>query len=189
METVNGNWPQAKKHTQWPGSGPRKGQKADPIFDAFYATQVEYVAGAAETQTMMQAAGTALLDKIGPAVLLTHSQAGPFGWLLADVRPKLVKGIIAVEPSGPPFENIVTVEGKARAWGVAEVRITYDPPASAASDLKLVRDAGPDGPDLATCWRQADQPRQLPNLKGIPVLIVTGEASYHAVYDHCTAKY
>ena len=38
-----GTWPQAKKHTQWPGDGPNKGKKGDPIFDAFYATQVETV--------------------------------------------------------------------------------------------------------------------------------------------------
>ena len=25
--------------------------------------------------------------------------------------------------------------------------------------------------------------------RGPPILIVTAEASYHAVYDHCTAKY
>ena len=35
---VRGTWAQAKKHTQWPGDGPNKGQKGDPIFDAFYAT-------------------------------------------------------------------------------------------------------------------------------------------------------
>ena len=29
-----GTWPQAKTHTQWPGEGPNKGQKGDPIFDA-----------------------------------------------------------------------------------------------------------------------------------------------------------
>ena len=32
-------WPQAKLHTQWPGEGPNKGRKGDPIFDAFYATR------------------------------------------------------------------------------------------------------------------------------------------------------
>ena len=26
-------------------------------------------------------------------------------------------------------------------------------------------------------------------LAHIPILIVTGEASYHAAYDHCTARY
>jgi len=186
---VFGNWPQAKKHTQWPGAGPGRGQKGDPIFDAFYATQVDYIAGLEEAETLMEAAGTALLDKIGPAILLTHSQAGPFGWLLADARPKLVKGIVAVEPTGPPFENAVTAEGKARPWGITDIPVTYDPPANAAGDIKAVREAVADGPGLAPCWTQTDPPRQLSNLKGIPVLIVTAEASPHAVYDHCTAKY
>ncbi len=33
------------------------------------------------------------------------------------------------------------------------------------------------------------RPRRLVNLAGIPVLMVTAEASYHAAYDHCTARY
>ena len=39
----------------------------------------------------------ALLDKIGPAVLVTHSQSGLFGWL-AGARSPHVKGIVAYEP-------------------------------------------------------------------------------------------
>ena len=39
----------------------------------------------------------ALLDKIGPAVLVTHSQSGLFGWL-AGARSTNVKGIVAYEP-------------------------------------------------------------------------------------------
>jgi hypothetical protein len=77
---TDGNWPQAKKHTQWPGDGANKGKKGDPIFDAFYATQVETVIAADETQRRNQDAGAALLDKIGPAIVLTHSQSGPYGW-------------------------------------------------------------------------------------------------------------
>jgi pimeloyl-ACP methyl ester carboxylesterase len=104
-------WPQAVKHTQWPGSGKR----GDPVFDAFCATQVPFLADQVETQRLVLAASTALLDRIGPAVVLTHSQAGTFGWLLADARPSLVKAIVAVEPAGPPFENVVIAEGKARS--------------------------------------------------------------------------
>ena len=36
---------------------------------------------------------------------------------------------------------------------------------------------------------QAEPARQLPHLAGIPIIIVASEASYHAAYDHCTAKY
>ena len=46
----SGNWPQAKKQTQWPGEGPGKGKKGDPVFDAFYATQVEALASTEETE-------------------------------------------------------------------------------------------------------------------------------------------
>ena len=31
--------------------------------------------------------------------------------------------------------------------------------------------------------------RQLFHLKNIPVMVMTAEASYHQVYDHCTVKY
>jgi pimeloyl-ACP methyl ester carboxylesterase len=79
----------------------------DPVFDAFYSTQVESLVSNAETQKLAQSAGAALLDRIGPAILLTRSQAGAFGWLIADARPTLVKGIIAVEPFGPPFRDAV----------------------------------------------------------------------------------
>jgi pimeloyl-ACP methyl ester carboxylesterase len=188
-ETAGGTWPQAKKHTQWPGDSPNKGRRGDPVFDAFYSTQVESLASNVETQTLVQAAGAALLDRIGPAILVTHSQAGPFGWLLADIRPKAVKGIVAVEPAGPPFHNAVVNEDRARPWGIADIALTYDPPVKTADDLAAVHEAKPDGADLTTCWKQADPPRRLVNLQGIPVLLVTTESSYHAPYDHCTAKY
>ncbi len=179
------HWSQAAKHTQWPGSGKR----GDPMFDAFHATQVPYLADAAETQRLVLAAGTALLDRIGPAMLVTHSQSGTFGWLLGDARPRLVKAIAALEPNGPPFENVVVAQGKGRPWGITDLRLTYDPPAASASDLAIEQQAEPDNPDLIRCWQQKAPARRLPNLADIPVAIITGEASYHAVYDHCTAKY
>jgi pimeloyl-ACP methyl ester carboxylesterase len=184
-----GTWPQAKKHTQWPSEGPSKGKKGDPVFDAFYATQVETVISNEATQQRNQDAGAALLDKIGPAIVLTHSQSGAFGWLIADARPALVKAIVAIEPSGPPFEATIIGTGKARAWGPTDVPITYDPPVKDPSEIAVVRDAEADGPDLFVCWMQKAPARQLINLKNVPVMIMAAEASYHQAYDHCTAKY
>jgi pimeloyl-ACP methyl ester carboxylesterase len=179
------HWPQAVRHTQWPGTGKR----GDPVFDAFQATQVPYLANAAETQRLILAAGTALLDRIGPAVLMTHSQSGTFGWLLGDARPALVKAVVALEPAGPPFENSLISPGPGRAWGVADLPLAYDPPVASPGDLAIEQQAEPDHPDLVRCWQQKAPARRLLNLAGLPVLIVTGEASYHAAYDHCTAKY
>ena len=43
-----------------------------------------------------------LLDKIGPSILVTHSQGGTVGWR-APLRTDNVKAIIAYEPGGSPF--------------------------------------------------------------------------------------
>jgi pimeloyl-ACP methyl ester carboxylesterase len=143
----------------------------------------------AETQRLNQAAGAALLDRIGPAIILTHSQSGPFGWLIADARPSLVKAIVAVEPSGPPFEDAVLREGAARAWGVADIPITYDPPVADPAEIKTAQQEAADGSDLVRCRLQQAPAHHFANLTNIPVLLVTAEASYHSVYDHCTVKY
>jgi len=185
----SGDWAQAKKQTQWPGEGPAKGRKGDPAFDAFYATQVEALASLENTERANQETGAALLDKIGPAILITHSQAGYFSWLIADKRPKLVKGNIAIEPPGPPIENVVFATGKGRPWGLTTIPITYEPTLNDAGELAVVKEDKADGPDLVACYRQKDPARQLVNLKGIPTLILVAEASYHAVFDHCTAKW
>jgi len=180
-----GNWPQAKLHTQWPGTG----RRGDATFDAFYATQVESLLSDAETQTLNQAAGAALLDKIGPAILLTHSQSGPLGWVIAESRPQKVKGIVSIEPSGPPFHNNASGDPKARAWGVADIALTYEPAVTSPEQIKTQVQASPDGEGLIACTLQADPPRQLVNFRQFPILVTVSESSYHAPYDHCTAKY
>ena len=55
--------------------------------------------------------------------------------------------------------------------------------------MKFVQQEKADGPGLLRCWLQAEPARQLVNLRGIPMLIVTGEASYHAPYDHGTSAF
>ena len=53
----------------------------------------------------------------------------------------------------------------------------------------MTQQAAPSGTDLVRCWLQRAPARQLPNLQGIPILIVVSEASYHAPYDHCTSRF
>ena len=101
----------------------------------------------------------------------------------------LVKGNIAIEPPGPPIENVLFATGKGRAWGLTNIPITYDPPLTDPSDLAVVKEDKADGPDLSICWMQKSPARQLVNLKDIPTMILVSEASYHAVFDHCTAKW
>lgn len=187
-------WPQAHLHTQWPGEG----KPGDAIFDQFIASQVTGVSDFTRQQVLNRDAIVSLLEKIGPAILLTHSQSGAFGWPVADSRPDLVKAIVAVEPSGPPFFDIQNVEApewfrygntKARPWGVTADPLVYSPQAANAADLEIVLQEKADGLDMTKCWIQREPARQLPNLQKIPILIVTSEASYHSAYDHCTVKY
>jgi len=187
-------WPQARLHTQWPGTG----APGDAVFDQFYASQLPSIQDFTLQQVLNRDAIVALLDRIGPAIVLTHSQSGAFGWPVADRRPDLVKAILAVEPNGPPFFDITNVPApewfrdsatQTRPWGVTAVPLSYAPPANNTSDLAILRQEKPDAPDLTKCWLQKSPARQLPNLQKIPILIMTAEASYHAPYDHCTVKY
>jgi hypothetical protein len=52
------------------------------------------------TDDAIIAAYTALVDKVCPCVILFHSQAGQFGFKVAQARPDKVRALIAVEPAG-----------------------------------------------------------------------------------------
>lgn len=186
-------WPQAHLHTQWPGTG----RVGDATYERFFASQVEDIADLDLIETLNRDAGAALLERIGPAILLTHSQSGPLGWLIANERPKLVKGIVAVEPSGPPFAEVAFIgapnwfkDGAPnRFHGITRQPLAFSPAVTSPRDLQVVQQAAPDAPDLVRCRLQAEPARQLVHLAGIPTLIVVSESSYHAPYDHCTARF
>ena len=186
-------WPQATRHTQWPASD---GNDAD-VFEQFYASQVPSATEPTRSEALARAAGCVLLEMIGPSVLLTHSQGGPVGWGVADSRPELVTGIVAIEPNGPPAHDLRLIgapdwfedAGVARAWGLTRTPLTFDPSTADETELRFVRQPAPDGPGLAACWLQAAPARTLPHLRGIPILLVSGEASYHAPYDHATSRF
>jgi pimeloyl-ACP methyl ester carboxylesterase len=186
-------WPQAHLHTQWPGDG----KPGDASFDQFYASQFPSLVDFPLQQALNRDATVALLDRIGPAVVMIHSQSGAFVWPIADARPNLVKAIVAVEPNGPPAHDVdfkgapdwFTDNPHLKPYGLVDVPLTYDPPVSEASPLAFVREDKPEKPDYVRCWAQAEPARKLVNLTGTPILVVTSEASYHAPYDQCTVKY
>jgi pimeloyl-ACP methyl ester carboxylesterase len=186
-------WPQAKLHNQFPGTG----KPDDPFFLTFLATQYPSLPDFSKQQQLNRDALVDLFDKIGPAVLLTHSQSGAFGWPVADMRPNLVKAMVAIEPSGPPVHDVDFVGAPtwfkesviAKISGLGDVPLAYDPPLQAGTQLEVVQQEAADGPDLVRCWSQKVPARSLVNLKSIPTAIVTSEASYHAPYDHCTSRW
>jgi len=182
-------WPQAHLHTQWPGSGVR----GDAVFEQFRASQSPSMPTTLQRMDVVnRAALGALLQKIGPAIVMTHSRAGTFGWEVADDLPQLVKAVVALEPAGPPFYNEAPTASNppviARQFGIALDKLTYDPAVKSTADLAPKQAADPLGAGLVRCW-SAGVAHKLPRLAGIPVMILTAEASYHAAYDQCTSQY
>ncbi len=186
-------WPQAHLHTPWPGGG----GLGDPWVMQLSASQAVEIENFHTQQELNRDALVALVDKIGPSIILGHSQAGAFLWPVADARPDKIKAILGIEPNGPPVRAVDFIGapdwfkyGKvALAYGIADVPLTYSPPVADASDLKFVQQDKADGDGLVRCFEQAEPARQLPKLRDIPILVLTSEASYHAPYDHCTVKY
>ena len=189
--TPQSTWPQYKKYTQWPSDSPNKGKMGDPVFDYFAKTEQQVPVSTPAFEAKVVDAIEQLIDRIGqPVILMLNSGIAAPGWVVADSRAKLVKGIIAAEPVAPPIENAERgAAGPGRLWGLTNLPIRYDPPIKEPADLRPVRQEKADGPDLLPCWIQQEPAHQLVNLQYIPVLAVSGEASYHRPYSHCVAKW
>ncbi|MCJ1449298.1 MAG: hypothetical protein MMC23_009818 [Stictis urceolatum] len=184
-----GLWPQAELHTQWPGLGVH----GDEVFDRFFASQVQALANGTETERVNRDGGRQLMARIGESVLVVHSQAGAFGWGLADEIPGLVRGVVAVEPSGPPFHEEILATVADRPYGLTSLPLTYSPPFPHPTNLrtKVVPPPDPEGggKNLTFCALQAEPSRQLVNIAKVPVQVITSEASFHAPYDWCTVAF
>jgi pimeloyl-ACP methyl ester carboxylesterase len=185
-------WPQAHLHNQWPGNGEIDDPASHQILGSFLP-EIPFPQSVAVAHKAM----LALIDRIGPSIVLVHSQGGPLGWLAADARPDAVRAVVAVEPNGPPGRSIRFVgapewfkDGPVELpYGLTPLPITFSPPVKDPSEIKWVKTDRPDAPGLVPCWLQAEPARQLPNLQRMPIALVTAEASYHAAYDHCIVRF
>ena len=149
----------ADKQTQWPFD-PNDAASNDD----FLAGYGPMPADLAASEDMDADRLARLLDRIGPAIVVTHSASGPDGWLVADRRPGLVAAIVSIEPMGPPFADTPGVG--ALTWGLTAAPVTYDPPWATPAEVR------------------AADPRALrmPALDRLPIAIVTGETSHFAPF-------
>jgi pimeloyl-ACP methyl ester carboxylesterase len=160
-------------HSQWPGSG----EADDPALLNFLASQGRAIADLGESHRLMRRSAEDLLRRIGPAVLITNSAGGAWGWQAADAAPDLVKGIVCIEgafmwsmPFGPP-------SGQADLYAFSAAPLAFDPPIASLKDIRLEPGA-PAEPGSAPFLRQAAPARKLAHFSNIPVGYVTGEASF-----------
>jgi pimeloyl-ACP methyl ester carboxylesterase len=201
-------WPQAALHTQWPGTG----EPGDPIMDQYWASNIPGMENRILQAQMNIDALAALLDRIGPSIILVHSQSGAYAWPLAQSRPNLVKAIVAAEPAGPPVHDVVvkSVQRFDVAWekaakqtdddyyrdnpgvkpyGLTNTPLVYAPAVTPQLKLQFVQQEKPERRDLARCWRQQEPARKLAVVGDRPILLLEAEASFYAGYNHCNVEY
>jgi len=201
-------WPQASLHTQWPG----KGEPGDPAFDQYWSSDVPGMFDRSSQANMNVDALAALLDKIGPSILLVHSQSGGYAWPVAQARPDLVKAIVAAEPAGPPVHDVVVHSAQVfdtpwekatkqtdddyfrdnpgvKPYGLTNIPLAYLPAVTPESPLRFVQQEKPERPDLARCWHQMEPARKLVAVGDRPILVLEAEASFYAGYNHCNVEY
>jgi len=85
---------------QWPGT---TGDVGDPLIDQLMAAANSAMRDNQLAQTLWRTHGAELVDRIGPTILVTHSAGGPFGWLVANERPTLVKAVVSFEGATAPL--------------------------------------------------------------------------------------
>jgi pimeloyl-ACP methyl ester carboxylesterase len=189
--------PYRKNHTQWPGPGKVGGPDVAQFLASQGGSYVQVAAppganaaapqggaprpanqqpdvpnAAAIAHATWREAGADLLDKIGPAIIITHSAGGPFGLLTAEARPNLVKAAVIIEGAGTGF-------GGGNRWGLSTIPVTWDPPVTSPSEIKTVLTPSNEK-DIADYFLQAEPARKLPKLKEVKVLTVTAPASQAA---------
>lgn len=96
-----------------------------------------------------------LLDRIGPAILLTHSAGGASGWLAADRNPGMVAGIIAFEPGASNMTSSI------------RKGLTFEPP--------LAEDFSPEADSEGCEMQPPAAPSRLARFADIPVHLVGSE--------------
>lgn len=168
--------PNAHLHNQWPGTGAIDA----PELQQMVASQGgsfgngKGVIKESQVQVWQQDAAE-LLDKIGPAVIMTHSAGGPFGFYALEARPKLVKGIVVVEGAGGN-----ALSGPNR-WGLISLPVEYEPAVKDPTEIKTKRvDPTPEDAKLGIqpYVIQEEPARKLKNWKDCPITFVTSEASF-----------
>ncbi|KAL2675485.1 hypothetical protein Neosp_011671 [[Neocosmospora] mangrovei] len=218
----------AKFHDKWPGSGLHHD---DPCVANYYASLTPICMTKGQRQTLAQSSLQELLKHTGKSFLIGEGTGSMMAWLATDVEPDLVAGVIAIEPVGPPFGTTIRTAANGhriftqtvrrvpgvRVYGLADIPLTFDPPAHfhgtiMGSDyekpLDIIERMTPD--TKGTCYMQRNihedevifnpetgqheksnlvRFRELMHIKKVPQAVVTAHASAHTTYDWATVAF
>jgi len=111
-----------------------------------------------------------LLDRTGPAIIVTHSAGAPAGWLVSELRHELVKAHVAIEPIGPAFGGFPGLGSL--TWGLSALKPVLEPEPQTPEELQA--DPG--------AFRQ-------PGLAGIPTVVVVAGSSPFTDFEASVADF
>ena len=173
-------WPQSLKQTRWLGSG-------NAVCNAFYSATLQiplqrHWGPVEDEECRCSIAGHDRTRNPG-----THSQGGLYGWTITDARPHLVKGLVAIEPTGPPFEEAVFADTPARAWGSTDNPIHYEPAVLSPDRIKMLKLISNDT-NLVGCISRWNLLALCPTWRTFPSW---SKCLSHptTVYDHCSLHF
>jgi len=146
----------------------RQRRADDPVTLQMISGYLPEIESFTKQQLLNRDALVALIDKIGPAILMTHSQGGAFGWPVADARRTRSRRFLAVEPNGPPFYQVDFVGAPelfqagtlALPYGITAVPLTYAPRRRRRKELAIAQEEKAEGPDLVRCYLQKEPARK-----------------------------
>ena len=156
------------KATQWPGDA------TDPTDPALLQHVASSEPGPTVDSVMLKENFAELLDKVGPAIVITHSAGGPSGWLSVDARPDKVKALVAIEAAG----------------GFTNLPLTWEPALKAGEKPVTEKVAATEAGKAACDMQPAGSVRMLPAFKNVPVMgILAPESSMFTPNYHCTLNF
>ncbi|KAL8868231.1 MAG: hypothetical protein Q9198_008255, partial [Flavoplaca austrocitrina] len=176
------------------------GSLSDPTFDNFYArfrpTSID-----PKVETIMR---SALCDLIrtyisGQAIFIAHAIGSAYAIQASDAFPELVAAHISLEGDQSPFQSYIRAsEGindpiPYRPYGVSNIPLTFKTPVTNPDQIKKVSVGETTYTDGLlsnfSCILQEDPANRMVKLAKVPMLFLVGEASVHALYDHCQVAF
>ncbi|EHK39815.1 hypothetical protein TRIATDRAFT_177248, partial [Trichoderma atroviride IMI 206040] len=208
-------WASARRHNQWPGTG----RRGNSMFNLFMDSTTDMVLPKLQHEELGAIAVTDLLKQIGPSFLIGHGTGATIGMLTADANPRLVRGLVSIEPDGPPcawpgrpvdgrmtYSPFLQYDPNIRKYGVSDAPLTFSPalqPAPGAHPLKIQVRQGKNNNGcymlqqkqdniLIYNMRVADGQEKVPQLvrlATVPHAVYTSESSPHSIYDWATTNF
>ena len=177
----------------------------DDVFDTFYSTQIPGTNNGLGFESITADALCALFKVTNPTpVVVSHSSGTQVVLVAADRCPANIAAHVALEGDVPPAKDYdAAVNGAsdirqfppARPYGVADVPLRFSPPLNATgldfviTNQTTFSNINKTLVERFACYGLPNNDLTLTNIKQVPLLFLTTQASVHATYDHCSTQF